>query len=106
VSSIAAGKLRELRMKLLLTAALALNLVGVNLPLSGPELDRALRNYRAMLAGQKQLADLTLTDRRDVIELDRWLRSPEGSSHPKRRSSARNGLLHAHRQPSKRLSST
>jgi len=65
-------------MKLLLTAALALNLVSVGPPFSGSELDRALRNYRALLAGQKQLTDFSLRDRRDVIELDQWLRSHEG----------------------------
>lgn len=62
-------------MSLLMTAALALDILSASPPLSGTDLDRALRNYRAILAGQTQLFNLTLRDRRDVIELDRWLRS-------------------------------
>jgi hypothetical protein len=65
-------------MKLLLVAALALNIASGAPPLRGTDLDRALRNYKAMLAGQKQLVDLPPRERRDVIELDRWLRSRDG----------------------------
>jgi hypothetical protein len=62
-------------MKLLMVAALALEILTAGPPLTGPELQLAIRNYKAVLAGQKQLVDLPLGQRRDVIELDRWLRS-------------------------------
>jgi hypothetical protein len=62
-------------MKLLMVTALALEILSAGPPLSSPELQLAIRNYRAILAGQKQLVDLPLGQRRDVIELDQWLRS-------------------------------
>ena len=40
-----------------------------------PRLDGALQNYRAMVAGQRQLRDLTPQERVDLLELDRWLHS-------------------------------
>jgi hypothetical protein len=58
-----------------IAAALALNIVTGGTPLTGSELHRAIRNYKAILAGQKQLVDLPLPERRDVIELDQWVRS-------------------------------
>lgn len=64
-------------MKLIIMAALALNIAAT--PAVDPvRLQRALANYRAMLAGQKQLGDLSTPDRLDVLDLERWLRSPGG----------------------------
>ena len=42
---------------------------------TGPRLDGALQNYRAVVAGQRQLSDLTPRERADLMELDRWLHS-------------------------------
>ena len=64
-------------MKLIIMAALALNIAAT--PTVDPvRLQRALPNYPAMLAGQKQLGDLSTPDRLDVLDLERWLRSPGG----------------------------
>jgi len=64
-------------MKLIIIAALALHFAST--PAFDPvRLQRALANYRAMLAGQKQLGDLNTPDRLDLLELERWLGSPGG----------------------------
>ncbi|HEY7006249.1 MAG TPA: hypothetical protein VH392_07155 [Sphingomicrobium sp.] len=64
-------------MKLIIMAALALNSFA-SPSLDTMRLQRALANYRAMLAGQKQLGDLSGLDRLDLLELERWLGSPGG----------------------------
>jgi hypothetical protein len=64
-------------MNLLMLMALAANLAA-GPALTGPQMDRALRNYQAVLQGREQLVDLPLPERSEVIELDRWLRSREG----------------------------
>jgi hypothetical protein len=65
-------------MPLIITAALALSALSASPRLTGAGLDRAVHNYEAMLAGQRQLGDLTPQERLEVIELDRWLRAHDG----------------------------
>lgn len=65
-------------MNALIIAAIGLNMVAASPALSGPALDRALANYRALLAGQMQLGNLTPQARLDLLELERWLHNHEG----------------------------
>ena len=77
---------------LVLMTALALNFAAA--PAVGTsDLERALRNYRSMLAGQKQFWDLSAPERREVLELERWLGSHEGiaPSETKQQCEARLG---------------
>ena len=78
-------------MKLVMTAALALNILAAGPPLVGSDLDRAVLNYRAILAGQRQLVDLTIPERTNVIKLDQWIRSQQAlvSSETKEQCEAR-----------------
>lgn len=64
-------------MKLIIMAALALNFFAAP-SVDTVRLQRAVANYRAMLAGQKQLSDLSSLDQLDLLELERWLGSPGG----------------------------
>ena len=62
-----------------LAILLALAMQALIVPgLSGAAANRALANYRLMLAGQKQLSDFSGRERLELLELDRWLRSHEG----------------------------
>jgi hypothetical protein len=64
---------------------LAIALAGLGLTAGAAPLRadtaRALANYQALLRGQKQLHDLTPTERAEVIEFDRQLRR-ERAVHP------------------------
>ena len=62
----------------IMTAALAFGAAAASPTPTGAGLSRAVHNYAAMLAGQRQLSDLSPRERLDVIELDRWLRSHDG----------------------------
>ena len=42
------------------------------------DLNRTLYNYQQMLAGQKQLHELSPAERAAILELDRWLRDHQG----------------------------
>jgi hypothetical protein len=79
-------------MKLLIAAALAWSATASTPTLRGVDVDTALRNYRALLAGQRQLADLPPKQRYDVIELDRWLRSQDGPSGPETKQQCKERL--------------
>jgi hypothetical protein len=65
-------------MKLVIMAALALNFLPAAPSVDSGDIERALRNYRAMLAGQRQLGDLTAPERLEILELERWLGSHNG----------------------------
>ena len=65
-------------MKLIIMAALALTFFGTTPAFDPVRLQRALANYREMLAGQKQIGDLSTPDRLDLLELERWLGSANG----------------------------
>lgn len=78
-------------MKLMVMAALAAN-VAAGPALNGPQMDRALRNYEAMLAGTEQFAQLSAPERAEIIELDRWLHSPERAGRPDTRQQCKERL--------------
>jgi hypothetical protein len=65
-------------MKLIIMAALALNFFAATPSFDALRFQRALANYRAMLAGQRELGELSTPDRVDVLELERWLGSRGG----------------------------
>ncbi|HEX5182650.1 MAG TPA: hypothetical protein VFW19_05790 [Allosphingosinicella sp.] len=69
-------------MKFLAMAALAFSALTASPPasppLAGSDLDRAVRNYKDVLAGRRRLADLPRRERRDLAALDRWLRAHDG----------------------------
>ncbi len=79
-------------MKLLIAVALAWSSAAGGPTLRGVDVDTALRNYEAVLAGQKQLTDLTPKQRFDVIELDRWLRSQQGMPGPETKQQCKERL--------------
>jgi hypothetical protein len=61
-------------MHLLKSALLGLALLAV--PVSAQvNVDRAIRNYRALQSGQIQLQDLTPLEREEVAEVDRLIRA-------------------------------
>jgi len=66
-------------MNALIAAALALSTLSAGPALTAPEIDRALRNYQSLLVGQKQFPDLTVPERLELLELDRWLHSRDGT---------------------------
>ena len=66
----------------LITAALAFAGLSMDPALSGGAIDRAVRNYQAMTAGQKQLGDLTPQEQSDLVELVRWLREHPEAPRP------------------------
>ena len=72
------GEIKETLMKLIIMAALALNFFAATPAFDPVRLQRALANYRALLAGQKQLGDLNTPDRLDLLDLERWLGSQGG----------------------------
>ena len=57
------------------TAILAVILAASTPALAQSNVERALQNYRGMLAGKTQLYNLSPQERADVLELDRKLRS-------------------------------
>jgi hypothetical protein len=74
-------------------AAFALELVAAGPPMSAPALQQALADYRAMLAGQKQMKDLSTLERQNVIELDIWLRHQPAKVVSETREQCRRRLI-------------
>jgi len=85
-------------MNVFLTSVLALGIVAARPPLTGSEWQTAVRNYKALLAGQKQLFELSPVERQNVIELDKWLRSTPGIATSETKERCRERL--ASRSPS------
>lgn len=61
-------------MKLLPTISLVSSLMLASAAAAQVNVDRAIRNYQALMQGQKGLGDLSPTERAEVEEVDRLLR--------------------------------
>jgi hypothetical protein len=69
-------------MRLIISLAAAVTLFGVPAAQAETSAERAKRNYEYLMRGQKQVRDLSPTERAEVAGLDQLLRSQPRDTRP------------------------